>query len=125
MDVLDRFNLLAQVDRASSEAQIHLSIDSTICPGRHRYEVQITPERAVLVASDATGLFYALQSFLQLLQLHSDVQSDPHRGTIVAVPPVTLNDWPDVPSRGVLWAYGETARASVGVMRDNIELLSR
>jgi hypothetical protein len=65
MDVLDRFGLIAQAKRSSPGAKIRLCVDKNICPGRHKYEIQIGPDQACLTASDSTGLLYAVYSNLQ------------------------------------------------------------
>ena len=124
MDVLDRFGLIAQAKRSSPGAKIRLCVDKNICPGRHKYEIQIGPDQACLTASDSTGLLYAVYSFVQLLQLHSDIAVR-DGVTYVNVPSITIRDWPDVDNRAVLWSYRTTARTSASGMKETIELLSR
>ena len=124
MDVLDRFGLIAQAKRSSPGAKIRLCVDKNICPGRHKYEIQIGPDQACLTASDSTGLLYAVYSFVQLLQLHSDIVVK-DGVTYVNIPSITIRDWPDVDNRAVLWSYRTTARTSATGMKETIELLSR
>lgn len=124
MDVLDRFGLIAQAKRSSPGAKIRLCVDKNICPGRHKYEIQIGPDQACLTASDSTGLLYAVYSFVQLLQLHSDIAVR-DGVTYVNIPSITIRDWPDVDNRAVLWSYRTTARTSASGMKETIELLSR
>lgn len=124
MDVLDRFGLIAQAKRSSPGAKIRLCVDKNICPGRHKYEIQIGPDQACLTASDSTGLLYAVYSFVQLLQLHSDIVVK-DEVTYVNIPSITIRDWPDVDNRAVLWSYRTTARTSASGMKETIELLSR
>ena len=129
MDALDRFNLVPQVKRAtiasSANAKIRICVDQNICPGRHRYELQVTAERTYLAASDNVGLLYGIYSFIQLVQLHSQIKVYGDGVTAVEVPPVCLTDWPDMPQRAVMWSYRHGAQAAFAQMRENVELFSR
>ena len=129
MDALDRFNLVPQVKRAtiasSANAKIRICVDQNICPGRHRYELQVTAERTYLAASDNVGLLYGIYSLIQLVQLHSQIKVYGDGVTAVEVPPVCLTDWPDMPQRAVMWSYRNGAQAAFAQMRENIELFSR
>lgn len=124
LDTLDKFGLQAQVKRSSPGAKIRLCIDCMLCPGRHRYELKVGPDQTLVTASDATGLLYAIYSFIQLLQLHSEISTEAGV-TKVLVSPVVIHDWPDVANRAVLWSYRRDARVSPACLRDQIELLSR
>jgi Ankyrin repeats (3 copies)/Ankyrin repeat len=125
MDTLDKFGFQAQVKRSNPGAKVRLCIDQNICPGRHRYEINIGPEQALLTASDATGLLYAVYTFVQLLQLHSEIRVVEGAETVVEIPSITISDWPDIPNRAVLWSYRISARTSASAMRETVELLSK
>ena len=73
MDILDRFGFSAQVKRTAAGCKLRLCVDPVALPGRHRFEIIITEAHASLLASDSTGLLYAVHAFVQLVQLHSDV----------------------------------------------------
>ena len=49
------------------EADIQLSIDPALDAKAEGYTLSVTPDKVVLVGKDAAGLFYAMQSFMQLL----------------------------------------------------------
>jgi hypothetical protein len=109
----------------SAGAKIRLCVDPHVCPGRHRFELHVTSERAYLSASDNTGLLYGMYAFIQLLQLHSQVKIYGDGVTAVEIPPLRLSDWPDVPQRAVMWSYRAGAKTGFARLRDNIELFSR
>lgn len=111
--------------RSATNAKMRLCIDETACPGRHRYELRVSPQLGILItASDPTGLFYGAYSLIQLITLHSDVKM--HDGvTTVHVPSISIYDWPDITNRGVLWSYRKSARSTSANMRRTIELLSK
>ena len=93
VDTFDRMGLAAQVQRGSAQAQVTLSINQDVCPGRHRFEIRIgeltdcshdlprlvwltliaDSNAARLTASDTTGLLYATYAFIQILTLHAEV----------------------------------------------------
>lgn len=124
MDVMDVFGFQVQVKRSSLGARLRLGIDPNLCPGRHSYSLQVGQNQILLLAADTTALLYGVYTLIQLLQLHSDVQSE-NGITTVAVPPISIRDSPDIPDRGVLWSYREHTRCSSTRMRSHVELLSR
>jgi ankyrin repeat protein len=124
VEILDRHGISMQVKRPFSGAQMRLSVDQTICPGRHRYELRIQPECALLNASDTMGLLYGVYALVQLIQLHSDVVHHKDR-TDLYLPCISISDYPDLPDRAVLWSYRQCARSSYKGMRDAVQLLSK
>lgn len=124
MDILDKFSFQAQVKRSSPGCRLRLCIDPQAVPGRHRFDLSITESMASLVASDSTGLLYAVHALVQLIQLHSEVQTG-KEGTIVSIPSVALRDWPDVMNRAVLWSHRSYCRTSSSGMREMVELFSK
>ena len=124
MDTLDRFGLVAQVKRSSPGARIRLCVDPNICPGRHRFEMDVGVEQASITASDSTGLLYAVYTLVQLLELHSDVVTEDGI-TKLFVPPIAIKDWPDVESRAVMWSYKNRSRTTPSGMKEVVELLSK
>ncbi len=59
------------------------------------YEIQFTPNALILTGQDATGLFYARQTFLQLAGFLSG-----------RVPSFIIRDWPHYPVRAVMVDMG-------------------
>lgn len=124
MDNLDKLGFQAQVKRSAPFAKIRLSINSTICPGSSRYEIVVNSEYASITASDSTALLYAVQTFVQLLQLQSVVKT--HAGvTEVRIPAILIKDWPDIPNRSVIWCYRAIAKSMSSSIRETVELLSK
>jgi hypothetical protein len=124
LEVLEKFGLHTKIMRSSSKAKIKLCIDNSICCGRHRYEIRIHPHLATLIASDVTGLMYALQSFVQILHLHSEIRVR-DKVTYVYLPPVEIQDWPDIPDRAVLWSLHKNVQFHTQNLKDMIQLFSR
>lgn len=129
MEVLDRFNITADVKRNSQSpgrdvAKIRLCVDGNICPGRHRYQLIVSDEQVSLVASDSTGCLYGIYAFIQLLQLHSELKVS-NGNNSVWLAPISIRDWPDIPNRGVLWSFRDGARTGFQGMRETVDLFSR
>ncbi len=57
------------------------------------YRLVVTPERVVIEARDASGLFYGRATLAQLVRLHAAVG---------AIPALTIDDAPDFAERGVM-----------------------
>jgi hypothetical protein len=77
------------------------------------------------MASDSTALLYAVHTFVQIIQLHSDfTTSEDYTVNKILIPPMKIIDWPDVPNRGVAWSYRNTARATSASMKSLVRLFS-
>ena len=64
------------------------------------YQLSITPAAIKIATDDDRGLFYALQSLLQLAKKEG--------GNVITLPQGTINDFPDLPFRGTVEGfYGE------------------
>lgn len=145
IEVLEQFNFRTNVKRpasagtgadssgiapaaaaaAAASPMIRFCVDSGLCPGRHRFEIEVCPQYVSVLASDRQGGLYGLYALGQLLQLHSEVTYSDEGDVLLAVPVITLSDWPDVMNRAVMWSFRSRARGNFQVMRDTFELLSR
>jgi Ankyrin repeat len=143
IEVLEQFNFRTNVKRpaganagASAETagvapstaaapMIRFCVDSGLCPGRHRFEIEVCAQYVSVLASDRQGGLYGLYALGQLLQLHSEVTYSEEGDVLLAIPAITLSDWPDVMNRAVMWSFRSRARGSFQVMRETFELLSR
>ncbi|MEX0360843.1 MAG: glycoside hydrolase family 20 zincin-like fold domain-containing protein, partial [Allomuricauda sp.] len=59
------------------------------------YQIKILPEKVKIVANAEAGIFYGVQSLLQLLK--------PVHGGAFVIPIGTINDWPDTELRVIHW----------------------
>eukprot|EP01035_Chromulina_nebulosa_P016828 gene16828-22312_t len=125
MDTLDRIGFTAQVKRSPVDAKIRLNINSYICPKRHHYEISITSKDISITANDSTSLLYAVQTFVQLLNLQCVIKITNSNNKIVKIPSIYIQDWAEIPNRGILWSYRSHARSNTAYMRDTVELLSK
>lgn len=126
IDALSGFAFDTEISSPSAGAIIKLSIDRNICPKNSSYELIIDPGQAQLVAADSAGLRYAVHSFVQLMQLHSDLALLEGSGvTVMKLPSISVSDWPDVESRAVLWSHRSAAMNKQSVIADMIYLFSK
>eukprot|EP01038_Epipyxis_sp_PR26KG_P008804 gene8804-11887_t len=128
MDTMDSYGFQVQVRRSSVGSKIRLCIDHKLCPIHNSYNLVITSEQISIVASDSNGLIYGVSTFLQLLQLHSTKSTFDHeqeQHTSITIPAITIRDWPDIPTRAVLWSYRMKVRTSSLRMREHIDLFSK
>ncbi len=88
------------VDSAAT-ADIELSINPTLDMKSESYTLVVTPERVTVVGKDAAGLFYGMQSFMQLLP--AEIESTEKIGNIEwSAPSVEISDSPRFDYRGVM-----------------------
>ncbi len=105
-DILrDRFWKSAGMDLACSEttrgAGIQLIIDAAKVPAEEGYTLSVTPKGIIITGHDAGGVYYGIQTLLQLLP--ADVySSSPSRGLEFKVDAITVSDAPARPWRGMM-----------------------
>lgn len=122
IDIFDKYKFHVQVKRSASGAKIRLSINKYVCPGRHQYEILIKSECIYITAADSTSLLYAIQTFVQLIELQSIVSD---KATTISIPSLEINDWSDNSNRGLLWNYRKNSRMVPSQMKETVALLSK
>ncbi len=86
----------------SSEAPIRLSIDPLISDNAEAYTLTVTTDKVKIVGASAAGLFYGMQSFMQLLP--AEIESTTLIEDIVwSAPLVEITDSPRFAYRGVMF----------------------
>jgi hypothetical protein len=145
LDALDSCGVQSQVKRSCTSASIRLAIDNKIVPGVNRFEIKVTPTAALITASDACGLLYAVSTFVQILTLHSTIgyctqsslatsattaaQATGTSGSsliaTVSIPSIVIQDWPDFVQRAVSLTFRSNAQLSLDVFTEHIQLFSR
>lgn len=94
------------------------TIKCQICPNSFQksesYRINISSVKIVLTASDPAGLWYAVNTFIQILRLF--------HGT--GIPQVQINDWPDLKFRGVLWDVSTGRIPTLETVFSYVDILS-
>ena len=80
--------------------------------GRESYRISITPAKVELHGRTNAGVFYAVQTFRQLMEGDS-------------LPTVELEDWPSLPYRGFMMDMSHGAVPTVDEVKRQIALLAR
>ncbi len=90
--------------KPGSDASIRLALNRTAeaMLGEEGYRLTITPKNIVIRANRAAGLFYGVQSLLQLLPKEIESQ-DPVKQMIWQAPCVTIADYPRFSWRGLMF----------------------
>jgi hypothetical protein len=150
---LTRFGLQYVLVRAPATADIRLSINSSICPGRHRYSLQIFSDFISIIASDRCGLLYGVYTLVQIIQLHSQynifekhISREDYQSAVdfdstflmtetqqpkimiikqILIPCLRIEDWPDSPTRAFTWPYHSSAMTSISTISGIIALMSK
>ena len=88
-----------ELKRVEGACAIRLCIDTAFnSGGREGYRLSISPEVVTILASDAAGLFYGVQTFGQLLDDSQFYDSDKRQWTL---PVLVIEDQPAFPYRGM------------------------
>lgn len=85
----------------TAKAQIRLSVDPSMVAKPEGYVLDVTPKYVSVTGADKGGLFYGIQTLLQLFpeQIYAD---RPQRGVKWSAPCVTVKDAPERPWRGMM-----------------------
>lgn len=85
--------------------------------GNEAYKLTISSARVELRANTSTGLFYGVQTLLQLLEPASI-------HTAAALPEVTIEDWPAMPYRGLMLDTSHGAMPTMEAMHQLLDALA-
>ena len=151
---LKRFGLESVVLRSPVTADIRFTVNASLCPGHHRYSINVCPSFISVIGSDKQGLLYGAYTLVQITQLHSEFgilendneSMDQNKDGLefdvngfnvsnakktadvirtLTIPCVSVEDWPDFPSRGITWSYNAAALTNVSVLHNMIGILSK
>jgi hypothetical protein len=122
--LFSRLKIGFEVQRSPTLAKLRLCVDASLCPGTHRFQLEVTSSYASIIASETTGLMYALNLFVQYLQLYGEVQ-EISGVSRVFMPCIEITDWPDVPNRAVMWSYKESCLSASASLKTMVDLFSK
>ncbi len=96
--LMERFHLVLRASSASMGV-IRLmvkpaSVAVTGATAEQAYRLTIAPGEITIIGNTATGLFYGVQTFVQLLKQQSGK---------LWLPEANIEDWPDLPLRVIYW----------------------
>jgi hexosaminidase len=96
--------IVAITNKPGSTATIRLVVNKTAesILGEEGYRLSITPKNIVIQSNQAAGLFYGIQTLLQLLPKEIESQ-DPVKQIIWQAPCVTITDYPRFSWRGLMF----------------------
>lgn len=89
------------IDTLQDNGNIHISIDSLLSVQKEGYQLTVTTDQIVLVGKDAAGLFYGMQTLMQLLPAEIESVSTV-KDVVWNIPCVTITDEPRFEYRGML-----------------------
>jgi hexosaminidase len=91
--------------------------DEKLGPGsRESYQIRVTSSGAEIKAKSSAGLFYGVETFLQLLEKHNGVAT---------IPEVTIDDWPTLAYRGVMMDLSHGPLPTEREIKRQIDFLAR
>lgn len=128
IDLFAKLHIPVEVQRSPTLAKVRIAIDANLCPGMHRYHIKVSSASASILASDSTGLMYALYTFTQYLQLYGEVKDNDSNKSIrsrIHIPAIDILDWPDVLHRSVMWSYKDSCLSSSTTLKSMIVLFSK
>jgi len=96
-------NIQEETSSASNSIIMRLDSDSTKYQNQEAYNLKASPEQVVLTAPSDAGLFYGMQSLLQLLpsQIYQNDYTLVPQDTKWSIPAVKITDYPRFAYRGM------------------------
>jgi hypothetical protein len=83
---------------------------------REAYQIRINPGEAELASGSTAGLFYAVQTLLQLVE---------GTGKEAILPECEIRDWPEMPYRGFMMDMSHTQLPKIEEIKKQIDFLAR
>lgn len=105
-------------EASTRRGSVASSIECHVCPHSFNksesYRITISTVKVVITASDLPGLWYAVNTLLQIFRLfHGN-----------GIPQAQINDWPDLKFRGVLWDVSTGRVPTLETVFSLIDILS-
>jgi len=95
------FSLIVKTVSSFSNGSIQLKLSGKRATYKEGYDLSVTPSAVTITADSSAGLFYGIQTLLQLLP--NEIESRKHiQGVEWTVPVVTINDYPRFGWRGAM-----------------------
>ncbi|MFO7671106.1 MAG: glycoside hydrolase family 20 zincin-like fold domain-containing protein [Bacteroidales bacterium] len=89
----EQFNITGRITRGKPGKGIQLTRDESVKEkGEQAYHLSVTPNRISIHASGAAGLFYGMQTLVQLIQQKEEV---------LYIEGMEIDDWPNIIQRAV------------------------
>src|ERR1035437_3529658 len=104
------------LNRTGTGAALPGDKESTGPDSREAYSLKITPKGAEIRASSSAGLFYGVQTLLQMVE---------GSGPQAMLPAATVHDWPALAYRGFMMDFSHGQLLRVSEIERQIELLAR
>ncbi|XP_076442258.1 uncharacterized protein LOC143281142 isoform X2 [Babylonia areolata] len=92
-------------------------VSSRLCPGYGTYKLTITPKQMKIVCGTLESLGYAISTLLQLMSLYKD-------GDHIHIPTLLIDDWPELPYRGVLLDFSQGRIPDMLLLEETLDTLS-
>ncbi len=93
--------------------QVLLAIDPAQVRQPEGYRLEITPAQLSIIAHDGAGAFYAAMTLRQLARWEAD-----------SLPALRIEDWPDLPNRGVMLDVSRDMVPRMGTLMNLIDSLA-
>jgi hypothetical protein len=90
--------------------------DSAGPASRESYSISIDPHKVVLHGPSSAGLYYALQTLRQMIELS---------GSAATLQSVTIQDWPSLAYRGVMMDMSHGGMPTLDEVKRQLDLLAR
>jgi hexosaminidase len=104
------------LNRTGTGAALPGDQESTGPDSREAYSLQVTPKGAEIRAASSAGLFYGVQTLLQLVE---------GSGPQAALPAATIRDWPALAYRGFMMDLSHGQLLRVTEIERQLDLLAR
>ncbi len=104
------------LNRAGEAGALPKDMESPGPNSRESYMLQVTPDGAEIRARSSAGIFYGVQTLLQLVE---------GSGTNAVLPAVDIKDWPTLSYRGVMIDFSEGELLRVSEVERQLDLMAR
>jgi hexosaminidase len=104
------------LNRTGADQPLPLDQESPGPDSRESYTLQVTPQGAEIRSRTSAGVFYGVQTLLQLVE---------GTGSQAALPVVEIKDWPSLAYRGVMIDFSEGELLRVSEVERQLDLMAK
>lgn len=104
------------ISRSSTGAEVPGDNASAGPGSREAYSIKVTPKGAEIRASSSAGIFYGVQTLLQMVE---------GEGAQAVLPTVEVHDWPALAYRGFMMDFSHGQQLRVSEIERQLDLLAR
>ncbi|KAL4238827.1 hypothetical protein ACF0H5_003534 [Mactra antiquata] len=95
-------------------------VSDRLSPGKGSYKLTVMQNQIKMICNDNDSLHHAISTLIQIFRMYKDEQHENE----IQIPQLRIDDWPDLPYRGVLFDISQGRVPNVDTFKETVLTLS-